>query len=175
MGVPDGATPEAEANNETAQDAPPPEGEETEPPPPDQQVDNEITSAEVRDWLGGIFGNDAGNEHESGGGGAGGEFLFADLAELDAVIGQWNSQRDEIQADQERIIGAYHDIAEPAGDEMSVGQAEASRESLLNMWKHNFQMLQYTDNYIKNLQGARGYTQAQDEDAETVMRTTYDA
>lgn len=174
MGVPEGATPETEANDESAQDAPPPDGQEDEPPPPGEQVDAEITSAEVREWLGGIFGFGTAPEHESGGGGAGGQFMFADVAELDSVITQWNTQRDEIQADQDRIISAYHEIAEPAGDEMSRGQADASRESLLNMWKHNFQMMQYTDNYIMKLGLARGDMVAQDVDAETVMRTTYE-
>lgn len=174
MGVPDGASPETEANNETAEDAPPAEGQENEPPPPGDQVDAEITSTEVREWLGGIFGFGTAPEHESGGGGAGGQFMFADVAELDAVVTQWNTQRDEIQADQDKIIAAYHDIAEPAGDEMSQGQADASRKSLLNMWKHNFQMLQYADNYIQKLGLARGDMVAQDEDAETVMRTMYD-
>lgn len=175
MGVPDGATPESETNDEAAQDAPPSGGEETEPPPPDEQVDNEIMTAEAREWLGGIFGFGTGAEHESGGGGAGGQFMFANVDELDVVITKWNSQRDEIQEDQERIIAAYHEIAEPAADEMSRGQANAARSSLISMWEHNFQMLQYTDNYIEKLTLARSDMATMDEDAATSLRTTYEA
>lgn len=174
MGVPDGATPDAEANNETAQDAPPPEGEENEPPPPEEQVDNEIMTAEAREWLGSIFGFGTGSEHESGGGGAGGQFTFANIEELDAVITKWNTQRDEISEDQDRIVSAYREIAEPAGDEMSRGQADAARSSLVSMWEHNSQMLEYTDSYIEKLNFARGDMATNDEDAATVLRTTYE-
>ncbi len=174
MGVPDGATAETQENNVSAQDAPPPDDQENEPPPPDAQVDAEIMTAEAREWLGGIFGFGTGSEHESGGGGAGGQFMFANVEELDAVITKWQTQRDEIEADQERIVSAYYEITEPAGDDMSHGQAEAARNSLVSMWEHCSQMLTYTDNYLQKLTLARGDMVSMDQDAETLMSNTYE-
>jgi len=174
VGVPDGASPETEASDESAQDAPPPDDQENEPPPADQQVDAEIMTAEAREWLGGIFGFGTPSEHESGGGGAGGEFMFANIEDLDAVITKWHTQRGEVQEDQDRIVAAYREIAEPAGDEMSRGQANAARNSLVSMWEHNSQMLQYTDSYIEKLNLARGDMVTMDQDAETAMKTTYE-
>ena len=176
MGVPDGATPETEANDETARDAPPPaNGEENEPPPPEQQIDNEIMTAEAREWLGGIFGFDTTFQHESGGGGAGGQFMFANVDELDAIITKWTTQRDEIEADLKRIGDAFNEINAPAGDPMSQGQANTARSSLVSMGEHCSQMLKYADSYIRKLNQARVEMSTMDEDAATSLRTTYDA
>jgi hypothetical protein len=179
VGVPDGATPENEANSETAQDAPPPAGEETEPPPPEEQIDNEIITAgmteSAREWLGGIFGFDTEYQHESGGGGAGGQFMFANVDELDGIIAKWTTQRDEIEADLKRIGDAFNEINAPAGDPMSEGQANTARSSLVSMGEHCSQMLEYAKGYIKKLEEARVEMSTMDEDAATALRTTYDA
>ena len=45
-------------------------------------------------------------------------------------------------------------IAEPAADPMSVGQADASRNSLANMWQHSNAMLRYAENYIEKLKAS---------------------
>ncbi len=149
MGVPDGTAAErGEDSTET------PETTDTEPQDPGtpaDQVNAEIASAEVSDWWRSLFGLGGGDPHEAGGGGTGGQFMFASVEQLNGVISKWEKERDGIMADRDAIADAYYMIAEPASDTMSVGQANASRNSLANMWQHSDQMLRYAEDYIAKL------------------------
>jgi hypothetical protein len=46
-------------------------------------------------------------------------------------------------------------IAEPAADAMSRYQADASRDSIANMFQHNTAMLRYAESYIEKLKASR--------------------
>lgn len=145
MGVPDGANTDNTGNTDTEQD----------PGTPQEQVEQEIASTEVLAWWRSLFGLGGGQPHESGGGGTGGQFMFASLEELDGVIAKWEEERDGILADREQIFEAYDCIAEPAADSMSQYQAQASRDSIANMFQHNDAMLRYAENYIAKLNASR--------------------
>lgn len=160
MGVPDGATAEHGGNDQepaatnTAATTDAPVDGEQDPGTPADQVNAEIAYAEVSEWWKSLFGS-GGDPHEAGGGGTGGQFMFANIEELDGVITKWKGERDGILADKETIAQAYGMIAEPAGDTMSAVQATASRNSLAIMWEHSDQMLKYAENYILKLQASR--------------------
>lgn len=137
---------------------------------PEQQVGMQISIGKVKDWVGGVFGRDW--ESEVGGGGAGGEYVFADLAELDEIIKQWEAQRDAIRADGDQIRQAIGFVMPPADDEMSVRQADATTDSLNRLLEHNTAMFDYAQAYVEKLKAARGHTAATDSDnASTLTRT----
>ena len=85
-----------------------PDGTNTDPLPPDQQIQMQISLGKVKEWLGGLFGQDW--DTSAGGGGTGGQFVFASIAELDGVIAQWKDQREAIQADGAKIRQAANYI-----------------------------------------------------------------
>lgn len=144
--VPDASTPGPQGQPGGAE-------QEQPPPPPNEQIQNEISTGKVWDWLGGLFGSEW--DTPAGGGGTGGQFMFASLAELDGVITQWKAERDAIDADGMKIMQAIGFISPPAGDTMSVGQADATRTSLDALYKHNRAMFDYADGYIKKLEASR--------------------
>ncbi|MCA1655331.1 MAG: hypothetical protein LC635_02515 [Pseudonocardiaceae bacterium] len=144
---------------------------EQDPGTPADQVNAEITSAEVGDWWRSLFGSDDAQPHEAGGGGTGGQFMFASLDELNGVIKKWEDEREGILADRDAIADAYYQITEPAGDMMSRGQADASRNSLANMWQHSDAMLRYAENYIAKLNASRDQMAVMEDGARQRMRS----
>ncbi len=137
-----------------------PDGETTDqppanepPPPPDTQIQQEISTGRVMEWLGGLFGNEW--ESPAGGGGTGGQFMFASIADLNTVIAQWQAEHDAIKADGLKIQEAAGYIAPPAGDGMSVAQADATRQSLITLREHNEAMRVYAEQYISKLIASR--------------------
>ena len=156
VGVPDGTNAEST-------------GTETEDPgTPTEQVNNEINAAEVSSWWRSLFGMDP---YQAGGGGTGGQFMFASLDELDTVLQKWTDERDGILADRDAIADAYHAVKEPAGDMMSLSQANASRDSLANMWHHSDSMLKYAENYIAKLNASRKQIAVTEDGAHARMRS----
>jgi hypothetical protein len=180
VGVPDGTTADRRetgnraedrgTNNNADNDTEQP-NEETEPPTPEEQVNGEIVMANVTEWWRGLFGIGDPTEHEAGGGGQGGQFMFASVDELNGVIKQWEDERDGIMADRDAIAEAYYMVKEPAGDDMSTGQANASRDSLASMWEHSSQMLKYTENYIRKLNASRDQMATMEDGAVAQMRS----
>ncbi len=155
MGVPDGASAD----------------ETREPGSPADQVNAEIASAEVTEWWKSLFGLGEAAPHQAGGGGTGGQFMFASLDELNAVITKWEEERDGILADRDAIADAYHSVAEPAADSMSRQQAQASRDSLATMWQHSDAMLRYAENYIAKLYASRDQIAVMEDGARDRMRS----
>jgi hypothetical protein len=123
------------------------------PPPPDKQIDQQISLGKVMDRLGSLFGADW--QTTAGGGGTGGQFMFASIGELDAVIAQWETQYDAITVDGDAIDQAAGFVEPPAEDGMSVGQADATRQSLVKLKEHNIAMRDYAKEYIKKLKASR--------------------
>lgn len=134
------------------------------PGTPAQQVNAEIVTQNVLGWWRGLFGGDP-TQYQAGGGGKGGQFMFASVDELNGVIKQWETERDGIQADRDKISEAYYMIEDPAGDVMSRGQAAASKNSLANMWQHSDAMLKYAENYITKLYESRDQMQVMEDGA----------
>jgi hypothetical protein len=125
----------------------------TDPLPPADQVNLEISTGRVMEWLGGLFGTDW--QTTAGGGGTGGQFMFANVAELDSVISQWKDQREAIYADGVKIRQAMDVIVAPAGDAMSGGMANSATTSLDVLFRHNQEMRKYADAYIQKLEASR--------------------
>jgi hypothetical protein len=142
-------------DGETTTQPPAQQPESTEPPPPpDTQIQQEISTGRVMEWLGGLFGNDEW-ESTAGGGGTGGQFMFASVAELNEVIAQWQAEHAAIQADGVKISQAAGYIQAPADDGMSVKHADVTMLSLDALQKHNQAMADYADGYIKKLIASR--------------------
>jgi hypothetical protein len=91
----------------------------------------------------------------SGGGGAGGAYVFADLDHLDRVIGRWQTLHDDIVADSHVVRRAIRILAPPADDTPSVTQAKAATDSLTNGHAHNQAMADYARKYIQKLKATR--------------------
>ncbi len=161
MGVPDGANADGTSADGT---------EPQDPGTPADQVNAEITSAEVAAWWKSLFGFGEPQPHEAGGGGTGGQFMFASVDELNRVITRWEEERDGILADRDAIAEAYYSIAEPASDPMSQDLAGASRDSLANMWQHSVAMLKYAENYIEKLYASRDQIAVMEDGARDRMR-----
>lgn len=159
MGVPDGTNAETDTGAE-------------DPGTPAEQVNAAVVSETVLGWWRGLFGQDpTQGQYQAGGGGKGGQFMFASLEELDGVIKQWEDERDGIKEDSQKISDAYYAINDPAGDLMSRAQASASRDSLANMWQHSDAMLQYANHYIEKLRDSRRQMSLQEEGARQNFRS----
>jgi len=143
----------------------------TEPLPPDQQIQMQISLGAVKGWLGALFGKDW--ETSAGGGGTGGQFMFASVAELDAVIAQWKDQRQAIFEDGEKIKQAGGTFVPPAGDGMSGGMVNATTTSLNALWKHNQEMYKYADEYIHKLEASRASMTNTDHSGKSTMDNVY--
>lgn len=127
---------------------------EQNPGTPADQVNMEITREGVLGWWRSLFGL-GGDPYQAGGGGTGGQFMFASLDELDTVIKRWETERDGIIADRNVISDAYYALKPPAADPMSRDLTSASRDSLANLWNHSQSMLLYAENYIQKLKASR--------------------
>lgn len=106
----------------------------------------------------------------SGGGGSGGNYVFANLAELDAIITQWAEMRDAIQADGVRLAQAQTLIRPPAHDTMSERQPAAVNRSLDKALAHNATMRAYASSYIEKLSAARERYLSDDDASAARMR-----
>lgn len=91
----------------------------------------------------------------SGGGGAGGNYVFTDLAHLDSIIGKWETVHQGIARDGQKIERAAEHVGPPADDDPSVNQATTAQESLRVGWEHNQRMLDYAESYIDRLRATR--------------------
>jgi hypothetical protein len=106
------------------------------------------------------------------GGGGGGQFVFADLAELKSVTDQWKAERDRIVSDGKNINRAIELCTPPAGDLMSKYQANALKESLTQAFNHNQAMFQYADGYVRKLEVSQESMAATEQDNVTRLRTS---
>jgi hypothetical protein len=90
------------------------------------------------------------------GGGGNGDFVFASLAELETIIAEWSTLRDEIGLDWDGFFQAqYQTNIAPAGDVMSEQQANAVNGSLNKALSHCDVMLKYVDSYVVKLAAAQ--------------------
>lgn len=162
MTVPDGATAQESGGDQGAQHV----------GTPQEQVDQQVLTSRLG-WFTSLFGHDV--EQQSGGGGEGGTYMFANLDELDSVIKTWEGEIRAIADDQHQIRGAGDAINQPAKDAMSALQAESARKSLNVMWEHNRQMQVYAETYLVKLQKARKQMAATEDSAHTGMKNVYPA
>ncbi|MGQ0838898.1 hypothetical protein [Actinokineospora sp.] len=135
----------------------------------ERQVEVQIALGRVKNWVGGLFGREW--DTTVGGGGAGGEYQFADLAELDEITTLWRHEYDAIYADGLRIRQAIQLVRAPAEDEMSTGQARAFADSLERLYEHNKAMLAYADGYLTKLRAAREQMAATEDANTSALRT----
>lgn len=142
-----------------------------EPLSAEEQVHTEIDTAQSQAWLDRLVGDTSGAD--VGGGGQNGKFMFANLAELDSVLGLWGEELRAIEADRDEIQKALDNINDPANDMMSRMSANTSRESLEAMKQHNEQMLKYTNDYIVKLEESREEMANQDASGQGQMRAVY--
>ncbi|TCP54018.1 hypothetical protein EV191_10358 [Tamaricihabitans halophyticus] len=94
----------------------------------------------------------------------------ADLAELHAVLRKWRTEREEILADGRELARAVGLAAPPAQDSMSVLHAQATKQSLGELQRHNDALLQQVDSYIEKLAAALQDMQQGEEDAAEEFR-----
>ena len=109
----------------------------------------------------------------SGGGGGTGQYVFADLQHLDGVLNDWKTLRDRIRDRSGKIRQAMRLCNPPAFDEMSVMQAQATKDSLQKAFDHNEAMYAYADRYVTNLQATRDSMAATDDsNADTIRKAS---
>ncbi|MFL6143206.1 MAG: hypothetical protein ACJ72N_15250 [Labedaea sp.] len=106
----------------------------------------------------------------SGGGGAGGQYVFASLAELDGLITDWEALRDRIRDRDVKFRRAISLIAPPADDLMSRLQAKGVVGSLVKAQAHNLAMFTYADGYVTKLKAAHAQYAAIDADNAALIR-----
>lgn len=87
--------------------------------------------------------------------GESGRYVFADLAEVDSIILELKSMRQELFVDGYALDGAIDEVAFPAEDVMSRDQARAYRDSLRKAYSHNQMMSSYINDQIDKLSTAR--------------------
>lgn len=106
----------------------------------------------------------------SGGGGAGGQYIFASLAELDTIIAEWEALRDRIRGRGVMLRRAINLIEPPADDLMSKFQANTAAQSLEKAQEHRQAMEDYATSYVAKLQTARAQYSATDSNNAAQMR-----
>lgn len=106
----------------------------------------------------------------SGGGGQGGTYLFANLAELDRLIAKWEAVLTRILQTGGNIQMAAEWVLPPADDDPSVRQAKALTSSLDAAAEHNKRMFEYASGYIDKLNFTRAQYAADDQAAVDHLR-----
>jgi hypothetical protein len=91
----------------------------------------------------------------SGGGGAGGQYVFADVDEIDGIITDLETELEDVQGDERYFQQAIDLATPPAEDMMSAGQVDAYRASLQEGWQHNKAVAAYAENQLAKLRAAR--------------------
>jgi len=157
--VPDGATGEDQQNED--------------PGTPEEQINQEVAVSQVTGWLSGLLGTNW--QQSSGGGGEGGQFMFANLAELDAVINAWRDEIDAMIADQDQIRSAQAVVDSPAGDSMSRFHTSAVKQTLDALGTHSDQLFRYAEEYLMKLVKTRQQMQNDEDAAEASMRNVHPA
>ena len=149
-----------------------PDGTGTEQPPgADQQIDGQVAIVNMLDNLP-FFGDAARNAYVSGGGGEGGKFEITSLAELDALIAQWQALVDRMDASRQLLLQAIRHVAPPAEDSPSQSEAMATEDSINAAIDHNMSMRDYAQGYVEKLTAARkDYAGTEASNASTVSRS----
>ena len=145
--------------------ATPPEADMT----PERRVDAGI--ADARFGQAGLGSLGLGSRMGTGGGG-GGQFVFADLAELDSVTAQWRAERERVQQDGQKLTEALALCNPPADDMMSHFQASSLKNSLSAALEHNKAMFDYADGYVQKLEASRASMATTEHDNTAKLRTT---
>lgn len=91
----------------------------------------------------------------SGGGGAGGQYVFANLEEIDSIITDLEAELIDIQDDDRYFEQAIARATPPAQDMMSTAQVEAYCASLRKGRQHNKAVAAYAENQLMKLRAAR--------------------
>ena len=120
---------------------------------PEEKINAEVTADQTLHTLAGLFGTNF--DAQAGGGPAGGQWVFTDLAELDKIIGHWSDISDTLATQVTTIARTARVIHPPADDMMSVIQARAFVSSLYAMRQHADAMRAYADAYLRKLKQAR--------------------
>jgi hypothetical protein len=136
---------------------------------PEQRVDAGIEDARFGEAGLGSLG--IGDRMGTGGGG-GGQFVFADLAELDSITTQWKAERDRIRNDGQTLSEAIQLCNPPAPDTMSHYQATRLRKSLTEAWNHNQAMFNYATGYVQKLEASRSSMADTEQNNSARLRTT---
>lgn len=106
----------------------------------------------------------------SGGGGAGGQYVFASLAELDGIIAEWEALRDRIRGRGAMLSRAITMVEPPADDLMSKLQANTAAHSLERAQEHRQAMEDYATSYVEKLQAARARYAAMESNSAAQLR-----
>jgi hypothetical protein len=106
----------------------------------------------------------------SGGGGAGGQYVFASLEDLDEIIADWEALRDRIQVRGRKLRQAIGLIESPAEDIMSRLQANTAVRSLEKAEEHRLAMENYAAGYVEKLRAARAQYAETDADNAAHLR-----
>lgn len=91
----------------------------------------------------------------SGGGGASGQYVFANIEEIDSIITNLEAELADILDDERDFEQAISLATPPADDVMSVGQVNAYVAALHKGWLHNQAVAAYADNQLAKLRAAR--------------------
>jgi hypothetical protein len=137
---------------------------------PEQRVDAATKSAGCGQIGLGSLG--VGEWFDGGGGGAGGQFVFADLAALDTAIARWTALKDRIGGRGRKIARARDRCNPPAEDVMSRRQADAAREAMNKKLLHNDAMRAYADAYLHKLADSRATMAAAEQSNTHRLRNT---
>ncbi len=106
----------------------------------------------------------------SGGGGAGGQYVFASLEELDDIIADWEALYIRIRNRAAKLARAIGLIEPPAEDIMSRLQANTAVRSLEKAEEHRKAMENYARNYVEKLRAARAQYATTDADNAARLR-----
>lgn len=90
-----------------------------------------------------------------GSGGGDGQYVFADLEQLDGIIAALDAELCEMREDDRLFQQAISLIDAPAADHMSVAQVKAYRSSLRIGWRNHKEMVDYVENQFVKLRAAR--------------------
>lgn len=146
---------------ESEQDSTPPRATE-------EQIQDEIEHGEALAGIGEFLGTNW--DLQAGGGGTGGQYMFANLDDLDAVITEWRAQIQSIGRDGVAIEHALAHLRAPADDHMSMAYVRAAGDSLRALQRHNFAMWEYADQYLQKLEASRASIVASESASTSTMR-----
>jgi hypothetical protein len=109
----------------------------------------------------------------NGDGGAGGRYVFVNLAELDEIISELGKLRDAIREDGDKLNQAAWHIRPPGEDVMSRIEAQATIDCLNRAIRHNRSMRDYAEAELAKMYAARGAYVSTDDEGAARLRATH--
>lgn len=91
----------------------------------------------------------------SPGSAAAGEYVYADVGELDEIISGWETQGDDVRVDADLLTEAFHSLGPGAADVVTARYFAALGDTFDVFYQHTSEMSAYIAHHAAKLRASR--------------------